>query len=56
MAQPRDPNEIPSGTEFSWGKGNVPELSTGYEPTNFEIMQAIRRTNPADPNAELVIR
>jgi hypothetical protein len=40
----------PGESEFSWGPGNANSMSKGPGPTDLEVMKAIQRTNPADPN------
>lgn len=41
----------PHETEFSWGLGNMAPIARGHEPTPFEEMKAVQRTNPADPGS-----
>lgn len=49
--KPRSKNVEPGESEFSWGKGLQAPESRGYEPTNFDQMKALQRSDSADESA-----
>jgi hypothetical protein len=53
MATPKilNPEREPGDTEFSHGKGLMPDPRKGYEPDNLDEHHAILRTDSADPTS-----
>lgn len=39
----------PGGSEFSHGRGLMPNVQYGYEPSQVDIMRAEKRTDTTDP-------
>jgi len=62
MTTPRilNPDREPGDTEFSHGKGLMPDPGKGYVPDNLDEHHAILRTDSADPtsvaNYDAVVR
>jgi len=62
MAKPKilNPDREPGDTEFSHGKGLMPDPAKGYEPDNLDEHHAVLRTDSADPtsvaNYDAVVR
>lgn len=39
----------PGESEFSWGRGLMPNVKYGYVPEQIDVLRAERRTDPTDP-------
>lgn len=53
MTLPRDPGEEPHESEFCHGRGLMPPLSKGYEPTNLDEHLALRRLNKKSDRSDV---
>ena len=42
----------PGESEYSWGRGTMPNVKYGYEPTQIDQLRAERRTDTTDPASE----
>lgn len=45
MKRDREPGE----SEFSWGRGLMPNVKHGYVPEQIDVLRAERRTDTTDP-------